>query len=181
MIDVTTLNFFQKQYLTIFKNKSVKKKAEVYHEMVRFVLEEQYPPQITDLLIKFPNRSKTILRDLKYLEDKRLLIKFKFGDTFRFVPTLMPFVSTKETQEEVYNLFEESPQYSRGIKLRDKVNEILDGSKQDQIDEWSSTFQNAGYTDGKDFAPKKTADDYSKSELPPNFDDTENSSGMVVV
>jgi hypothetical protein len=67
------------------------------------------------------------------------------------------------------------------LKLRDKIGEILDARKKYHQDDWKQSFKDGGYKDDPRDTPKKTADEYDRGELPPNFDDAEDSSGVVVV
>lgn len=180
-MNVRELNFFQKQYLTLFKNKLNKPKADIYQEIIRFVMESHYAPTFKDLLAVFPTREKTLVSDLRYMEQHQLIVKTKIATEFFFFPVLRPFVTMKESQEEVYTYFDESTTNHRGIELREKVNAILDARKKYHRDDFKSAFEEGGIKDDPRFAPKKTADDYDRGELPPNFDDAENSSGLVVV
>lgn len=180
-MDVKTLNFFQKQYLTYFKSKNVKPKADIYHEIIRFVMENHCSPRIEDLRKKFPTREKTLITDLRYLEEKKMIIKDKVGVDFYFFPVLKPFVTLAEKREEIYTYYADSPTYSRGLKLRDKIGEILNARKQHHQSDWRASFKATGYTDDPRYIAKKNADEYDRGELPPNFDDAEDSSGVVVV
>ena len=180
-MDVTKLNFFQKQYLTYFRHESAKPKAAVYHAIIQWVMDKHYAPTINDLARIFPTRKKTLLTDLRYLEKKGFLTKTKIGMEFFLFPVLRPFVIFKESQDKVYSNFSESPEFERGLKLRDKLNEILDARKQHHKTDWRASFKEAGYSDDPSTITKKTADEYDRAELPPHFDDAENSSGLVVV
>ncbi len=180
-MDVKKLNFFQKQYLTIFKHKSAKPRADIYQELVRFVMENHCSPTLRDLQNKFPTREKTLVTDLKYLEEKGMLVKDKWGTEFFFNPVLRPFVIMEEQKEEIYTYYADSPKYERGLKLRDKISEILDARKEYHKADWKQSFKETGYSDDSRPVTKKTADEYDRGELPPHFDDAENSSGMVVV
>ncbi len=180
-MDVKKLNFFQKQYLTTFKDKRNKPKAKLYHYIISFVLENSYAPNLYELEKEFSTRKKTLITDLKWLIKCGLVLKKRLGENFFFIPILKPFVMAEETKYEVYTRFSGSKKYARGINLKNKLKEITDGHRRQQQKDWVDNFKEAGYRDNKKDNSKTSADEYDKDDLPPNFDGSENSSGVVIL
>jgi len=177
---VDQLNFFQKQYLSIFKNKTAKARADLYHSIVEFVMTQHYSPSITDLVAIFPTRKVSIVKDLLYLEKLGLIVKFKYSNEFHFNPILKPFAFCKDSKLEIESLYTDGNQYERSARLREKVADILYGSRKRNRDFWKESFKAGGFdASDADFAEEDTGSD--RSGLPPHFDDTEDSGGLVVV
>ncbi len=180
-MDIQKLTFFQKQYLSFFKDKRNKNKADIYHYIIKFVLANDYAPTIATLLKEFPNRQKTIVSILNWLIKIGLVKKIKYGADFLFIPILMPFTLVEEYRDELYTRYSGDKHYARSQEIKDKFKKVINEKFNEQRDDWANSFKESGYKDSEEYSSEETVDGYDEEELPPNFDDTENTSGMVVV
>jgi len=171
------LNFFQHQFLTFFRRKNAKGRAEVYHWVIRFVMKNNYNPSIRDLIKSI---NKTAAHHAQSLKKSGLLLIEKRGEDFFLTPILKPFAANKYVKEKTYTLVTGDQSYDRAEKLRKAVYKIIKNTYDSRRTDWKTAFKEAGCSDYKEDTPPKPAL-RNIPELEDDIDDSADSNSVVVV